>query len=194
MKKTDKLLNLLLYVSLVVVGIVVGIVIRHFSKITVSEEVNILDMATLVVTVFLAVYVPAVLDRRLQSNQEKQDLLINRVNDFQSVLRRVNILVQSVEKLSANEHLTVKNLLDVSQHKIRTLISLMKSANIHGDFEKTMDDIVRMNDEHKALLYSEKMDEGNFSYSEEVKTKEEMMYNNLDEITSILIFNINDSK
>lgn len=194
MKKPGYMLKLLLYISILVIGIVLGVTIRHLHKITISEEVNLIDMATLVVTVFLAVYIPAVLDRRLQSSQEKQELLIGRVSDYQALLRRINMLVQSIDKLTVNEYLTVDNLLDVCQNKMRILSSLMASSRLEVDFSAAIEEIVSLDNEHKKLLWSDKVKEDGFTYSDQIKKQEEELYNKLDEATSKLIFGISDAK
>lgn len=194
MKKTDNILRIFLYLSLLAVGGVVGISVGHMKGITISQEINIIDMATLVVTIFLAVYIPAVLDRRLQSSKEKQDILIARINDYQTLQRRINMLVQSVNNQTISEHLSIQNLLDVSQHKFMTFVSLMNNANLNGKFDKALADIQLLDRQHKELLWSDKMSDTGFSYSTEVKQREEELYNKIDEATSLLIFAINDAK
>lgn len=192
--QTDRILKIFLYISLVIIGIIVGVTIRHLHNITVSEEVNLIDMATLVVTVFLAVYIPAVLDRKLQNSKRKQELLADHVNDYQGLLRRINMLVQGVDKHSVNDYLTIRNLLDIAQHKLKTFITLMRYANLKGDFEKQLNELKEMDRQHKELLWSDKMDEPGFSYSEEIESREEELYNRMDEAISILIFAISDTK
>ena len=68
-----------LYFFLLGVGIITGIAIRHYSNVPLEETINLVDVATLVVTIFLAVYIPEVLDRKLQVQRDKKTLINNRI-------------------------------------------------------------------------------------------------------------------
>lgn len=83
--KSNRLLRVFVYVVVLIIGIVIGIAIRHYHNIPLSDEINLVDLATLVATVFLAVYVPEVLDRKLQNTRDKKELLENRINELQTL-------------------------------------------------------------------------------------------------------------
>ena len=67
---TENIIKYSMYLFILVLGIILGITIRHYYNIPIAETINIIDVATLVVTIFLAVYIPEVLDRKLQIKRE----------------------------------------------------------------------------------------------------------------------------
>ncbi|MDR2084190.1 MAG: hypothetical protein LBP67_04270 [Bacteroidales bacterium] len=126
MKSSNRLLKYFLYFFLVCVGIIIGVAIRHYTNVPLEETINIVDVATLLVTVFLAVYIPEVLDRRLQVQRDKKVLIENRINEFQTLQRKINTLVQDDDAMNEKNYLTIKNELDVSLHKLEIISTLIK--------------------------------------------------------------------
>ncbi|MCD7930546.1 MAG: hypothetical protein LUH15_03850 [Tannerellaceae bacterium] len=72
MKDPRTLYRYFLYASLVLIGIVIGVAVRHYYHMPIEETINIVDLATLVVTVFLAVYIPEVLNRKSEVQKDKK--------------------------------------------------------------------------------------------------------------------------
>jgi hypothetical protein len=190
----ERFWQVFLYVSLVAIGGVVGFAMSIYSTIPLAQEVNILDLATLVVTVFLAVYVPAVLDRRLQTQRDRKTLLIQRVDDYQSFLRRINILVQDGNGAPSDVLTTVANLSDVASHRLETLASLVRNSRFRevlgGDIEK----IKKLNLRHSVLLRDGAHSETGPGYVSDIIATEQTLYNELDEKASLLIFKISDQR
>lgn len=191
--RSIKLLKTFIYLSILVLGIVVGISIGNYNNMSVSEEINLIDIATLIVTVFLAVYIPEVLDRRLQNTRDKKMLLENRISEFQALVKRTNMLVQSEDKMSVKDYLTMKNTLDVSQNKLETIISLIKHADLKTSFDKDLKELQKLSDAHSRLLTIDDDIAGEFLYPDSVKAEEEKIYNQLDKVSSVLIFRISDA-
>ncbi len=191
MKKSEKIFKVLLYLSLVIVGAVVGIALGHYGTMPLAEEINLIDLATLVATVFLAVYVPAVLDRRLQTMRDRKNILEDRISDYQALLRRINMLVQGSSIISPENYLSIKNLLDISCNKLDTLVSLIKNSNLDNSLNRDIAQIKKINNEHSELLCIEQANDVKLEYSSQVREQEEALYNKLDEATSLLIFKIN---
>ncbi|MCC8154530.1 MAG: hypothetical protein LIP01_10130 [Tannerellaceae bacterium] len=75
MKDPKRFLKYFLYASLVLIGVVIGIAIRHYYHMPIEETINIVDLATLVTTIFLAVYIPEVLDQRSEVKKDKKELM-----------------------------------------------------------------------------------------------------------------------
>lgn len=192
MKKKSKLMNVFLNLSLIIIGLIVGIAIGNYGNIPFQQEVNIVELAGLFVTVFLAVYVPAVLDRQLQSLRDRNDLLESRIEDYQSFLRRINMIVQEDRSLQGNEPLTLINLLDISGHRINTLASLIKNSRFDASFSKDITAIRKVNDQHRDLLLPEGKPVEN--YGDDIRKQEEELYFKLDEMTSLLILKISEAK
>ena len=192
MKKDNRYIKVFINLSLIILGIIVGIAIGRYGKIPFAQEVNLVDVATLMVTVFLAVYVPAVLDRRLQTMRDRKDLLEKRITDYQALLQRINLLVQDDRKLSVDGRLTIYNLLDISGHRLDTLIILINNSNLGIALDSNIEIIKKLDNEHRDLLSDGK--KAKEDYSDDIRDREEILYNKLDEMTSLLIFKISEAK
>jgi hypothetical protein len=183
-----------LYVFLLSVGIIVGIAIRHYTNVPLEETINLVDVATLVVTVFLAVYIPEVLDRKLQVQRDKKVLIENRIGEFQTLQRKINSAVQDDDRMNEKSYLTIKNELDVSLHKLDTISTLIRFANPQASFEKEIAEIENQCKAHRDLLLIETKDKAGFVYPDEVQQKEEELFNEIDKTTSLLLFKVSDAE
>jgi hypothetical protein len=193
MKNSDKYLKYFLYVFLICLGILVGIAIHHYHNLPIAEAINIVDLATLVTTIFLAVYIPGVLDRKLQIRRDKKDLIEKRIVELQALYRKINLIIQNEEPLKVKDLLVIKNTLDVVQHRQSLIISLLRYANFSASFEKDIKKITALAKGHKELLLSGNMEEDTFLYSDDIQQKEELLYNQIDEATSLLIFKLSEA-
>ncbi|MCD8186228.1 MAG: hypothetical protein LUD68_07185 [Rikenellaceae bacterium] len=165
--KTPLILRILLYAVLLAIGIIVGIAIQHYKNIPLSTEVNLIDLATLVVTVFLAVYIPEVLDQRLQNTQDKKKLIENRIAEYQGILRKINGTVQSDILLDEKTALVVKNNVDILQHKLATAVSLLSYANFKITFEREIDSLKALTDRYAEVIRTGVSAPGNSRISSE---------------------------
>lgn len=193
MRKNAKIVQILFYLALIILGAIAGIVLGHYNNLPLVEEIDIIDVAALMATIFLAVYVPTVLNRQLQILRDRKNLLEDRISDYQSLLRRVNMLVQGDFILSETYGPTMKNLLDVAGHRLDTLASLIRNSGFEKSLIKDVRKIKEIDEEHKKLLWSEK-EINPEKYTEQIRQQEEILYNKLDELTCLLIFKINNSK
>ena len=193
MKDSDQFLKYFLYTSLIIIGFIAGIAFRHFYNIPIAETINVVDVGTLVVTIFLAVYIPEVLDRKLQIKRDKKDLIEKRIEELQALYRRINLVVQSEQVLRPKDFLVIKNILDISHHKLETIITLLTYSNMHASFNQEIKNVRKLCKEHHSLLWSENMEDEGFTYSEEIPEKEELLYNKIDETTCLLIFKISEA-
>lgn len=184
--KKNILLRFLLGFFLVSLGIVIGIAIRHYHNIPIAETINIIDVATLVTTIFLAVYIPEVLDRRLQVKRDKKELIEEHIDEVQALYRKVNLLVQQ-EDISEKDRRSIKNTLDICQHKFETIVTLLAASGMKTSFNSDVKKISKIIREHKDLLWHEN------EYTIDIKEKEESLYNLIDKETSLLIFKISDA-
>lgn len=193
MKKANTFMRYFLYFFLVCVGIIIGMAIRHFYNVPLAKTIDIVDLATLVVTIFLAVYIPEVLDRKIQSRRDKKDLIEKRIDEFQILLKKVNMLVQDDDAMSGKGFRTVQNSLDVSEHKFEIISRLLDVSNI-GSFDADVEAITVLVKEHKKLLEADKPNGERFSYPDDVQKKEESLFNRIDEAASHLVFKISDAE
>lgn len=193
MKDPDRFLKYFLYISLIIIGLIVGLFIRHYYNIPIAETINLVDVGTLVVTVFLAVYIPEVLDRKLQIKRDKKDLIEKRIEELQALYRRMNLIVQSEQVLKAKDFLVIKNISDICQHKLETIITLLTYSNMHTSFTQDIKKIRKLCKDHQTLLLSDNMEDEGFVYADDIPEKEELLYNKIDETTCLLIFKISEA-
>jgi len=170
---------------LIAIGVIVGIAIRHYHNLPLAESINIVDLGTLVATVFLAVYIPAVLDREKQASRDKKALITSRIEDLQTLYRKINMLVQ--KEIEEKDIENINNTLDVCQHRFGTIISLIKASNFKTKFTKEIEEIDKVSKEHAKLLLNLDIK----GYTSDVKKAEEVIYNKIDQKTSFLIFKTN---
>lgn len=184
--KQTLLFRFLFGLFLVALGVVIGIAIRHYHNVPLAETINIIDVATLVTTIFLAVYIPEVLDRQLQIKKDKKELIEERIEEMQALYRKVNLLVQQ-DGNTEKDRLSIRNTLDVCQHKFDTIETLLAAAEMKTSFNKEIGIIRQFINEHKELLWNDP------AYTAAIKEKEEMLYNSIDKETCLLVFKISDA-
>ena len=194
MRKKNRLMKYALYCFLVCIGILIGIIIRHYTNIPLAETIDIIDVAALLITVFLAIYIPEVLDHKLQIQRDKKALIENRITEFQALQRRINLLVQEDNAMSEKNYRTLKNVLDVSGNKIETIFTLIRYASFGTLFEKEMAGIRALCKEHRELLFINHETEDGCFYSDEIQQKEEELFNEIDKASSLLLFKISDAE
>ncbi len=194
MKNSKRLVRYLIYLFLLVIGIIIGIAIRHYTNVPLEETINLVDVATLLVTVFLAVYIPEVLDRKLQIQRDKKVLIESRITDFQALQRKINSLVQDDIIINEKNYLTLKNELDISLHKLETISTLIKYANFGISFDNEIGIIDSLSRKQKDLLILKETKENKFTYSDEIQQQEEKLFNEIDKATSLLLFKISDAE
>lgn len=188
--KQIRILRFFIYFAVLLIGVIIGIAVRHYNNISLAAELNLVDIATLVVTVFLAVYIPEMLDRKLQSDKDKQRLIEIRITEFQTLMKRANTLVQDNLVTNLNGYLTLKNTMDVAHNKLETIVSLIKYANMHDDTGKETRKLLSLVKEHNGLLFIDSEAISDFTYTNEIRTEEERLYNEIDKVSSLLVFHI----
>lgn len=190
--KKNRVTTYLKALALVALGIVIGIGLRHYYHIPLIDTINIIELATLVTTVFLALYIPIVLERKLQIRKDKKDLIKERVEELQDMMRNINIMVQREEKMLQKDFLVLKNTLDLGEHKLETISSLLKFSQIKVPVDTEIKTLNRLCKEHKELLWSVHMEDEGFEYPDGIQEKEEQLYNRIDETTSILMLKLSE--
>ena len=193
MKKKETIYSkVLLYLAFLVIGIIAGIAIRHYYHIPIVESLDIVNLATLVTTVFLAVYIPVVLDKRLQIKKDKKELVEQRILELLALYRKVNIIVQSGEKIHSKELLSLNNILDLINFKLDTINTLLNVANFEASFSTEINQVKKLNKEHMELLSSPSKENDFFFYTAEIQEKEELFYGKIDKAACLLIFKISE--
>ena len=182
----------LLSFFLVCIGIIIGIAIHHYHNMPLIETINIVDVATLITTIFLAVYIPEVLDRKMQTKHEKKELIDKRLDELQSLYRDLNMIVQQ-DSISRKDYLTIKNTLDICKHRLDTVTTLLEFANMKTSFTEDIKCLKRLCNEHEKLLRYEEMGNEGFEYPDNIRAKEESIYNKIYKEICLLVFKISEA-
>lgn len=185
------MLRYVLTSTIFLLGIAIGIAIRHYHNIPLVDAINIIDVATLIVTIFLAVYIPGVFDRHMQVKQDKKVLIERRLSELQDMYRKVNQQVQDGAE-SVRDIFTTNNTLDVAWNRLHIIGTLLEYLELNESFEEELAEIRSLCSKHKKLLFDAHLSESDIIYPESVRNEEEKLYNAIDKATSILIFKIND--
>ena len=189
-KNKPKFLRSLLSFAIFLIGVIVGIAIRHYYKIPLAQEVNIVDIAMLITTVFLAVYVPAVLDRKIQTKRDEVQVIERRILEIHGLFRRINVLTQG-ESLSYEGCLSVNNLLDICSHQLGTIAVLIAYLDKDNTLKPEINEINNLFKKRHSLLFIEPVPQTGKKYSLEQRNQEESLYNQLDRLMSLLLFKVN---
>lgn len=191
-KTKNKIVKALLGLFLIGLGIAIGIAIRHYYYIPIAETFNIVDVATLVTTIFIAVYIPSILDRQMEITKEKKELITSRIDELQILYRRINKSVQQNE-IDEHNRKMVMNLLDILNHRLDTITTLFSELDVKINFNKEIGSLTSLCRSYEDLFrnYTDK-NPGNM-YTDDVRKEEEKLYNDIDKESSLLIFKLSDA-
>lgn len=191
-KTKNKIVKALLGLFLIGLGIAIGIAIRHYYYIPIAETFNIVDVATLVTTIFIAVYIPSILDRQMEITKEKKELITSRVDELQILYRRIN---KSVQQNEINEHdrKMVMNLLDILSHRLDTITTLFSELDVKINFSKEIGSLTSLCRSYEELFRSYTDKNPGKMYTDDIRKKEEKLYNEIDKESSLLIFKLSDA-
>jgi hypothetical protein len=191
LRNNNKFLRIFFTFSIFLIGIVVGIAIRHYHNIPLSQEINIVDVAMLLTTVFLAVYVPSVLDRQMQVMRDKGNVIEQRIIEFQGLIRRINLIVQS-GGVDYEGCLSMNNLLDICDHRLETIVTLLSYYDKSDSYKQEINKVKAFCKEHRESLFMEQVSQEGKKFTKEERDREEELYNQIDRSSSLLLFKVND--
>jgi hypothetical protein len=191
LKNNSKFLRIFFTFSIFLIGIVIGIAIRHYYNIPLSQEINIVDVAMLLTTVFLAVYVPSVLDRQMEVIRDKGNVIEQRIVEFQGLIRRVNQLVQS-GIVNYEGCLSINNFLDICDHRLETITTLLSYYDKNDSYKQEVNKVKAFCKKRRELLFMEQVPQEGKKITQEERQQEEELYNEIDRSSSLLLFKIND--
>ncbi|MCC8154531.1 MAG: hypothetical protein LIP01_10135 [Tannerellaceae bacterium] len=84
-------------------------------------------------------------------------------------------------------------MLDVTEHKLETIITLLTYSGMHTSFADEINTLRSLSKQHKNLLWTAKTPEQGFTYPDDIQAKEEKLYNKIDKETCLLIFKISEA-
>lgn len=189
--KVERLIRYGLYLFLIGIGTIIGIGIRHYYNIPIAETINIIDVAALVTTIFFAVYIPEVLDRKLKIHRDKKRLIDNRIDELQYLHRKINRLVQEGSSQGGQSR-EVRNMIDICKNRLTTIIMLIEHAEMKVSLEKEIREVKRLSEEHGKLFVNNVARDGKAEDSPVFLQDEERLYNEIDRAISLIILKLSD--
>ena len=128
---------------LVVAGVVIGMGLQHYyPQFSFEDKIDIVGLATLVVTIFLAVYIPIFLERNMHNKRSEKDVIIRKIEALQGTIRTVNHTVaECVQKqtVSSTNKALIVNMFTTISNELDTIIKLSdlcKKDKFNKDFEE----------------------------------------------------------
>ena len=179
---------------LVIVGTAIGIVVAHYyPNFPFEDKINAVDLITLCVTIFLAVYIPIFLEKQMHSHRFEKDVIVNKIEGLQSTLRNVNRSVTECLQKNAvsaqNSHAIINSFTSIS-NELDTLITLIELCH-KRKLDMDLNSIKNLRHEYKRTVTGGNFGRKTFKYTALTKKEEEVIYHKLDKELCILIFKIN---
>lgn len=180
---------------LVVVGTAIGFAVAHYypSSFPFEDKINAIDLITLCVTVFLAVYIPIFLEKQMHSHRFENEVVVRKIEELQATLRDVNRTVteclQKNTVSSGNSHAIVNSFTSIS-NELDTLITLIELCH-QRKLDTDLNSIKNLRHEYKRTVTGGNFGRKVFKYTALTKKEEEVIYHKLDKELCILIFKIN---
>lgn len=76
-------------VVLVIIGIFLGFVFCNYTFFEFEDKINLVDLANLIVTVLVALYLSVYIHDKQTKNQKEKDFLINEINELNIFIREI---------------------------------------------------------------------------------------------------------
>jgi hypothetical protein len=158
-----------------------------------DEKINLVEIVTLIVTIILAIYIPAILEHKLNNDRFEKDTVIKKIETIQKSFNEINILVTecvAAGKVSpSNRTLIVTKFTSISND----IYSLQKLANLYkpGFLSSEITDLTNLRGDYKKIVTGGDFDKVGFKYDPITKQREEVLRSKTDEQLCLLIFSIN---
>lgn len=183
----------LLALVLVAVGVAVGIAIGHYIFLPLDDKINIIDLTTFLVTVFLAIYIPAFLDKQMQNSRYEKDVIIRKIESLQSSFKEINKLVTECVQKSvvsqSNCNLIINSFVSIS-NELESIITLIEYCHAKK-LDNELTELKSFRRDYKNLVTGGKFQQRNFRYTALTKKEEEVLYNKIDKAICLFIFKVN---
>lgn len=169
-----------------ILGIIIGFLIAKIpslSKVSVSPEIPLFDIISLVVTVLLAIYVAKILEKDVQNSQVGKQMYIAKIEQNENILSSINeYLGQETIMLSK-----ISNLLHRYRSIQSTIHTALKDKSKKGKFSSDCESIENEAKELNKLLTMtpiDSSDQSNITIRDGVITYSN---NRITEITTCLL-------
>ncbi len=181
-------------IILVIVGVVIGMGLQHYYPVFEFEDkIDIVGLATLIVTIFLAVYIPIFLERNMHNKRSEKDVIIRKIEALQGTIRNVNHIVgECVQKQtvsSANSYYLISLFTSIS-NELDTIITLSEHCG-KDKFNKDFEEIKNCRFQYRTMVTGGDFQKKGFKYTILDKKEEEKIYHKFDKALCVLIFKVN---
>ena len=181
-------------VILVIVGVVIGMGLQHYYPLfSFEDKIDVVGLATLIVTIFLAVYIPIFLERNMHNKRSEKDVIIRKIEALQGTIRTVNHAVaECVQKQavsSANTYQLVSLFTTIS-NELDTIITLSEHCG-KNKFKDDFEEIKSCRFQYRKMVTGGDFQKKGFKYSILDKKEEEKIYHRFDKALCVLIFKVN---
>ena len=127
----------------VFIGCVLGVVVKYWSFLTFNFEVNVFDVLTLIITVFLAWWVTTKLEKDSTAERFEKDILIEKLKVMEGVMENIKQKATETEIVPLSDVIALINKFDVLSHRVLDSIenrykSLVK---VEVDYRKDLDEL-----------------------------------------------------
>lgn len=179
---------------LVIVGGVIGMGLQHYYPLfTFEDKIDIVGLATLIVTIFLAVYIPIFLERNMHNKRSEKNVIIRKIEALQNTIRAVNHIVsECVQKQSvssANSYRLI-GLFTTISNELDTIITLTDYCE-KNRFKEDFKEIKNCRFQYRKMVTGGDFQKKGFKYSILDKKEEEKIYHEFDKALCVLIFKVN---
>lgn len=181
-------------VILVIVGVVIGMGLQHYYPLfSFEDKIDVVGLATLVVTVFLAVYIPIFLERNMHNKRSEKDVIIRKIEALQGTIQTVNRTVaECVQKLAVSTANTYQiiSLFTTISNELDTIITLSEHCG-KNKFKDDFEEIKSCRFQYRKMVTGGDFQKKGFKYSILDKKEEEKIYHRFDKALCVLIFKVN---
>ena len=92
--------KLIVAVALIALGWVLGQSIENIAFFTYSHEISLIDVISLIVTVFMAWYVSRILEKSIQDKRTEKDLILSKIDEVDQAINSLILLNSSESTVS----------------------------------------------------------------------------------------------
>jgi uncharacterized protein (DUF2344 family) len=111
-----------------ILGVVIGVIIRDFPLLTFNREVKIIDVFRWVSTVGIGVYIPLVIKKLIDDKRSEKNNLVEELNYFIKVIDQIQDSIKKIHgnnKIYAKEKDVLNLQFDLSDKEIQELCNFL---------------------------------------------------------------------
>lgn len=186
--------RILIVLIIFLLGALFGSSAIHYTKnIQFEDKLNVVDLATLLVTIFLAFYIPSILEKKLHNRRYEKETNIKKLEEIQGTIKDINIIVKECYRKNSisktNERLILSYFTTLS-NQIKTFINLVSICH-SGCFIPEISNLRNARKNYKDCITGGGFQTKGYVFSSGVKNEEERLFQDFDKQICELIIKIN---